>query len=82
MGTKQLATEKGKEFALNALKERREANAKIERIDNSKLYAGSPMYFYCHTCGALADVLPESYTGRPKHHCDECLALIALNWMI
>ena len=44
-------------------------------IDNSRLYAGSPMYFYCQLCGHECDRLPESYWGSPKKHCKECLEL-------
>jgi hypothetical protein len=45
------------------------------KIDNSRLYAGSPMYFYCDLCGHQTDVLPESYACVPKKHCDPCLEL-------
>ena len=82
MKTKRLATEQGKEFALKALAERRAESAKTEPINNASLYAGSPMYFYCRTCGAIADVLPEAYISEPKDYCDECKALIDLEWMI
>jgi len=74
-----LATEKGKEFALAALKKRREKNKDKKRVDNSSLYAGSPMYFYCITCGEEFTV-PESYTARPSL-CEECQALKALGWL-
>jgi hypothetical protein len=74
-----LATEKGKKFALAVLRARR-AN-KPDRIDNSSLYAGSPMYFYCISCGHLADELPEGYMSGPKKLCDECQALKDLGWL-
>ncbi|MBI2446440.1 MAG: hypothetical protein HYV51_01295 [Parcubacteria group bacterium] len=77
-----LATEKGKYFALNALVKRRQENAKKERINNSSLPAGSPIYFYCKSCGGLADTLPESYfISTPKKLCDECQALKDLGWL-
>jgi len=76
-----LATQKGKDFALQALHARREENAKKEKIDNGSLYAGSQMYFYCKSCGGLADVLPESYISPPKKLCDECQALKDLGWL-
>ena len=74
-----LATLKGKDFALKALKERRDNPP--EKIDNSKLYAGSPMYFYCISCGHVSDVLPESYLCSPSKLCDECQALKNLGWL-
>ena len=76
-----LATEKGKEYALEQLKKRREKNAKEEKIDNASLHAGSPMYFYCTACGGLADTKPETYTDSPKKLCDECQALKDLGWL-
>jgi hypothetical protein len=39
------------------------------------------MYFYCISCGGLADVLPESYIGRPSRLCKECQALKDLGWL-
>ena len=56
--------------ALRALKKRRADQPK--QIDNSGLYAGSPMYFYCRLCGHLSDVKPESYRDTPKHYCGPC----------
>lgn len=76
---KTLATEKGKEHSLAELASRR-AN-KPEKKDNASLPAGFPMYFYCNSCGHLADELPESYTGKPKKLCDECQALKDLDWL-
>lgn len=77
-----LATLRGKEFALQELVRRREENATKEQIDNGSLYAGSPMYFYCIVCGALADKLPENYfLSTPKKLCAECQALKDLDWL-
>lgn len=81
MSTTTLATTKGKELALAALKQRREENATVVQIDNSKLYAGSPMYFYCISCAGLADRLPESFTCTPKRLCEECQALKDMGWL-
>jgi hypothetical protein len=78
---KTLATEQGKEFALEALRQRREQSAKEKKIDNASLYAGSQMYFYCKSCGCLADKLPENYICLPKALCDECQALKDLGWL-
>lgn len=76
-----LATTQGKQFALDALKRRRKESITAKQRDNSSLPAGSPMYFYCKACSALADVLPESYLSTPKVLCDECQALKDLGWL-
>lgn len=65
--------------AIAAFKER-VAN-QPEHINNASLYAGSPMYFYCRHCGHESDVLPESYTTRPKRECSGCLILINNGWL-
>lgn len=75
-------TRKGKEFALKALQERRKNKPK--KINNSSLPAGSAMYFYCETCGHVAETLPEDYSpgvNTPKQFCDECQALKDLGWL-
>jgi hypothetical protein len=72
-------TTKGKEAAISALKKRRKVNEKRERIDNSSLYAGSPMHFDCLGCGEDIAV-PENYITRPKL-CGECQALKELGWL-
>ena len=74
-----LATEGGKEVALKALTDRR--FNKPEKIDNSALPAGAPMYYYCHSCGHLAAALPESHLERPPQLCDECQAMKDLGWL-
>jgi hypothetical protein len=74
-----VATTAGKESALAALKQRR-AN-QPSQINNASLPAGSPMYFYCISCGHLSDQLPESYTCTPKKLCEECQALKDLGWL-
>jgi NAD-dependent SIR2 family protein deacetylase len=81
MAEKALATTKGRTFALAALAERRERSAKTGKIDNLSLYAGSPMYYYCKSCGGLADTLPECHISTPKSLCDECRALKDLEWL-
>ena len=74
-------TTKGKEAALKALARRRAEAKKSTHIDNSSLYAGSPMYYYCKSCGALADVLPECHLNPPKKLCDECQAMKDTGWL-
>lgn len=72
-------TTQGKEAAVNALKERR--NSKPEQIDNSSLYAGSSMTFYCVSCGHVSDVVPEGYISPPAKLCGECKAMKDLGWL-
>jgi hypothetical protein len=68
-----------KEEALAALHERQKNAPK--HIDNASLYAGSPMYFYCRSCGHVADVLPESFLSTPKRLCKECEEMKANGWI-
>lgn len=74
-----LATTDGKEAATQALQARRES--KPDQIDNASLPAGAPMYFYCISCGHLADTLPESYISPPRKLCEECRAMKDLGWL-
>lgn len=46
-----------------------------KQMDNSSLYAGSPMYFYCKNCGHESDRKPESYTSSPRRYCAPCKEL-------
>lgn len=73
------ATEKGRALALEALRKRREKNKNIQRVDNSSLNAGSPMYFYCITCNGEI-VVSEGYITHPKL-CGECNALKDAGWL-
>jgi hypothetical protein len=72
-------TDNGKEFALGKLAERKGNRPK--QIDNSSLYAGSPMYFYCQACGHLSDTKPEDYNTAVRLLCEECQALKDLDWL-
>jgi hypothetical protein len=74
------ATLRGKEYALEKLAERRDNQP--EQIDNAELPAGSPMYYYCISCGHLADTKPENwYMVLPHKLCLECRALKELGWL-
>lgn len=54
--------------------EERRASAP-EQIDNASLPAGSPMYYYCKSCGHLSDTKPENwFRGLPKRYCAWCIA--------
>ena len=77
----ELATTKGKEFALKKLEERRVKGKDEEQINNASLPEGSLMYFYCIACGCVAEILPELYNKTPKGLCDECQALHDLGWL-
>ena len=66
------------QVALDALARRLSDQPK--QWDNSALPAGSPMFFYCKVCGHTADVLPESYWGRPAQHCTQCQELLDLKY--
>lgn len=53
-----------------------------QKIDDASLPAGSPMHYYCISCGYLADTLPESwFMGLPKKLCPECQELKDLGWL-
>jgi len=79
MESKALATTLSKAHALQMLTMRREQYKNKPTIDNSSLYAGSPMYFDCLTCRATIAV-PETYISRPSH-CPECQALKECGWL-
>ncbi len=68
-------TEFNIEIAMETFNKRVEENKDNERIDNGRLPAGAPMYFYCRKCGDSTDVLPESYLCTPKTICDPCKVL-------
>jgi len=70
----------GKKNALKKLTERREQSQIDGKIDDSRLYAGAPMHFYCKYCGVATEVLPELYTGIPKTVCDACQTLVKKGW--
>lgn len=53
----------------------------IEKIDNSGLHAGSPMYFYCKDCGIPTEVLPEDYLFQPNRCCSQCKGLEDRGWL-
>ncbi len=74
------ATTKGKAHALAELAERRKRGETEEKIDNSALVAGSPMYFDCRACGCQDIKVSEDYIRRPKL-CEECQAMQDLGWL-
>ncbi len=64
---------KDKNDAQRALHHRKMRARLKGQIDNSTLHAGSPMYYYCETCGLIADTLPEAWwRTRPQKFCWHC----------
>jgi hypothetical protein len=59
-----------------ALSGRKERAKTLKQVDNSALYAGSPMYYYCHLCGLEAAVLPETHQETPPKYCKECQEMV------
>jgi hypothetical protein len=51
-------TTQGKAAALDGLRQRREAAKTQKLINNSALYAGSPMHYCCVACGLQNIVMP------------------------
>lgn len=72
-----------KEVAVGDFFRRKKENSQRPQKDNSALYAGSPMYYYCRHCGA-EDVKPECFDPRTdpiKNPCDDCKTLVSKGWM-
>jgi hypothetical protein len=51
------------------------ANRDKDRIDNSALPAGSPMYYYCRECRAFLTALPEEHFTPAPSLCEDCKRL-------
>ena len=66
-----------REEAIRALAVRREQARKKGQVNNAKLHAGQPMYYYCGLCGLVASVMHEEWDPRfekPRDHCKPCEA--------
>ena len=70
-----------KDKACEQFVRRRRYAVSIEKIDNSGLHAGSPMYFYCKDCGIPTEVLPEDYLFAPIRQCSQCNGLNSHGWL-
>lgn len=68
------------ELAIDKFVERKLKHAG-KQIDNSTLYAGSPMHYYCRHCDVKTDVLSEGHFGSPVTVCTACQALDAQGLM-
>lgn len=65
-----------KDVAIQSFVERYRKHCEEKKIDNASLYAGSPMYFYCHGCTKHVATLPESYIFPPAKYCEPCKVLV------
>jgi hypothetical protein len=68
---------KNKRLKDMTLEERREANIGAQ-VNNERLPAGAPLYYYCHSCGTETAVRPEAWFKQediPPRYCEECLKL-------
>lgn len=70
-----------KELAFNQFLRRVRAAKARPPIDNSKLYAESPMYYYCEHCGIQVDFLPEDFLFPPYNKCSQCIGLRDIGWL-
>jgi hypothetical protein len=66
--------------AMRALEDRRRENRARMRVDNSRLYAESLMFFYCRYCGALVARLKEDYLNPPPSTCTDCQSMQDKGW--
>lgn len=76
-----LSTDLEKIEALEVLEKKKEVAKDIERVNNSDLPAGAPMYYYCRLCGSEVDVLSETHVGPSPKLCNyPCQQLVDANW--
>lgn len=75
-----LDTELEQREAVEALQERKAANADVERVDNHSLPAGAPMYYYCRLCGMELGAHPEAHVGPAPRYCSPCETLVEAGW--
>ncbi len=76
----ELATAKGKKYALEQLKKRKKQNKDREKINNANLYAGDMMHYYCIICNQEM-VLFENHSCPAPKLCVECQALKDKGWL-
>lgn len=70
-----------KQRAIEQFGRRQLLAAGIEKVDNSALHPGAPMYFYCRHCGLPTEILPEDYDFRPITECSQCRGLRNEGWL-
>ena len=54
-------------------KDRKRQNAKLPRVNNATLPAGSPMFYYCRLCGAEMTRPEDDVEPAPKF-CPDCIS--------
>lgn len=54
---------------------KKKSSRKGYTIDDSLLYAGSPMHYYCRHCGIHTETLPENHMSLPNTVCNGCTKL-------
>lgn len=69
-----LATDYGRDYALQELERRREWNRNIKKENNADLPPGAPKYYYCDSCNEEMK-LPGNHTRPAPSLCSECQAL-------
>lgn len=72
---------RSKQMAIEQFRRRQRLAANIERVDNTALHAGAPMYFYCRHCGLPTEMLPEDYVFPPITECSQCWGLKDEGWL-
>lgn len=65
-----------REVAFGTFKQRYLTNKDSKHIDNSTLYAGSPMYYYCKGCRVLITTLPENHLSAAPNYCTPCRVIV------
>jgi hypothetical protein len=70
-----------KQKAIEQFRRRQRLATGIEKVDNSALHAGVPMYFYCRHCGIPTEMLPEDYVFPPITECSQCRGLKEAGWL-
>jgi hypothetical protein len=70
-----------RQTAIEQFGRRRRLAANMEKVDNSALHAGAPMYFYCRHCGLPTEMLPEDYVFPPITECSQCRGLRNEGWL-
>lgn len=78
----EVLTPEVKKQYLQGLEQRRAMANRVGQIDNSSLYAGSPMHYYCRHCGLATETLPETHLSSPKRVCDDCKTMIEAGWQV
>ena len=77
----EMEIEIAKETAIIQFQRRRAFSSKINKVDNSTLPTGAPVFTYCCHCGIPLEKLPEDYLFRPYSQCSQCSGLEREGWL-